>query len=179
MARSTSGVQEGGGHSATVKGTEHGGEHAGILRINFPGSSADESLEDIGWDTFFTKFEGSQLAFAGLRAAGLDADARPHRGRPPLGAETAPTADLRRRGTTRPRRPPAAEAGRPLALDRDATAARPSRPADQPEPHHRSGRRHHQGPWNPARRRDSRAARHRPDPKRCPGRRLRPANQRL
>jgi hypothetical protein len=28
---------------------------------------------------------------AGLRAAGLDADARPHRGRPPLGAETGPS----------------------------------------------------------------------------------------
>jgi hypothetical protein len=52
-----------GGQPATVKGTEHGNEQAGILRINFPGSSADDSLEDIDWDTFFSKFEESQLAF--------------------------------------------------------------------------------------------------------------------
>ena len=56
-------VEERGGHPATVKGTERGGEDAGILRINFPGSSADDSLEDIDWDTFFSKFEESQLAF--------------------------------------------------------------------------------------------------------------------
>ena len=56
-------AEERGGHPATVKGTEHGDEHAGILRINFPGSSADESLEDIDWDTFFGKFEESRLAF--------------------------------------------------------------------------------------------------------------------
>ena len=29
-----------------------------------PGSAADESLEDIDWDTFFKKFEDSNLAFA-------------------------------------------------------------------------------------------------------------------
>lgn len=56
-------AEERGGRPATVKGTGHGDEHAGILRINFPGSSADESLEDIDWDTFFSKFEESQLAF--------------------------------------------------------------------------------------------------------------------
>ena len=56
-------AEERGGHPATVKGTERGDEHAGILRINFPGSEADDSLEDIGWDTFFKKFEQSNLAF--------------------------------------------------------------------------------------------------------------------
>ncbi len=56
-------AEERGGHPATVQGTEHRGEHAGILRINFPGSSADEALEDIDWDTFFSKFEESRLAF--------------------------------------------------------------------------------------------------------------------
>lgn len=44
-------AEEKGGRPATVKNTERGGEHAGILRINFPGSSADDSLEDIDWDT--------------------------------------------------------------------------------------------------------------------------------
>mgnify|MGYP000152856644 CR=1 FL=1 len=50
-----------------MKGTERGGDGAGILRINFPGSPADESLDDIGWDTFFQKFEEARLAMeAGL-----------------------------------------------------------------------------------------------------------------
>ena len=39
---------------------------------------------------------------AGLRAAGLDADARPGRGRPPLGAEAAPPAPVLRRRPARP-----------------------------------------------------------------------------
>ena len=56
-------AEDRGGHPATVQGTEHGGEDAGILRIKFPGSSSDEALEDIDWDTFFSKFEESQLAF--------------------------------------------------------------------------------------------------------------------
>jgi hypothetical protein len=56
-------AEERGGRPATVKGTERGGEQAGILRINFPGSEADDSLEDIGWDSFFKKFEESKLAF--------------------------------------------------------------------------------------------------------------------
>lgn len=55
-------AEERGGHPATVKGTERGGDGAGILRINFPGSPADESLDDIGWDTFFQKFEEARLA---------------------------------------------------------------------------------------------------------------------
>jgi len=56
-------AEDRGGHPATVQGTEHGGEHAGVLRISFPGSSSDEALEDIDWDTFFSKFEESELAF--------------------------------------------------------------------------------------------------------------------
>lgn len=47
----------------SVKGTERRGEQAGILRVNFPGSPADESFKMISWDTFFDKFEASQLAF--------------------------------------------------------------------------------------------------------------------
>lgn len=37
-------AEERGGRPASVKGTEHGREKAGILRINFPGSEADEAL---------------------------------------------------------------------------------------------------------------------------------------
>jgi hypothetical protein len=56
-------VREHGGRPVSVKGTERRGEQAGILRVNFPGSPADESFKTIGWDTFFDKFEASQLAF--------------------------------------------------------------------------------------------------------------------
>jgi hypothetical protein len=55
----------------------------------------------------------------GLRRAGLDADARPGRGRPPLGTEAAPPAALRRRRPRRPQRPAAAAPPRrTLALGR-------------------------------------------------------------
>jgi len=49
-----------GGHPATVRGTEHGKEHAGILRIAF---TDDEDLEPIDWDEFFDKFDEAKLAF--------------------------------------------------------------------------------------------------------------------
>ncbi|EJW10365.1 hypothetical protein A33M_0151 [Rhodovulum sp. PH10] len=54
-------AEERGGCPATVKGTESGGEHAGILRLDF--EPKDEGLETIGWDEFFDKFEESNLAF--------------------------------------------------------------------------------------------------------------------
>lgn len=34
----------------------------GIIRIDFPGYSGENSLEEIGWDEFFEKFEDSKLA---------------------------------------------------------------------------------------------------------------------
>ena len=51
-----------GGRPATVKGTESGGDDAGILRINFPGGEEDR-LEDISWNDFCEKFQGERLAF--------------------------------------------------------------------------------------------------------------------
>jgi hypothetical protein len=60
----------------------------------------------------------------GMRAPGLDADARPDRDRPPLGAETAPPAPVRRRRPPCPRRrPPEATARRTMALAGNITAA--------------------------------------------------------
>ena len=38
-------VEERGGHPAEVKGTE-------LLRIDYPGFSGEERLEEIGWDDF-------------------------------------------------------------------------------------------------------------------------------
>lgn len=55
-------VEERGGHPATVAGT-HRGEEAGVLRIDFEGDGRDDKLEEISWDTFFEKFEESNLAF--------------------------------------------------------------------------------------------------------------------
>lgn len=55
-------AEERGGHPATVKATETGGE-PGILRIDFPGYSGEGTLEEIDWDDFFAKFDESNLAF--------------------------------------------------------------------------------------------------------------------
>jgi len=55
-------AEERGGKPATVKSTGNKDE-AGILRINFPGYSGEESLEEISWDEFFEKFDQKQLKF--------------------------------------------------------------------------------------------------------------------
>jgi len=54
-------VESRGGFPATVKSTREGDE-PGILRIDFPGYSGEDSLERIDWDSFFGKFEESNLA---------------------------------------------------------------------------------------------------------------------
>ena len=47
-----------GGKPATVTRTEYG-DGAGVLRIDFPGYSGKGSLEEITWDEFFAKLDGS------------------------------------------------------------------------------------------------------------------------
>ena len=56
-------VEERNGKPATVKNTGSGREDVGILRIDFPGYSGGDSLEEISWDDFFRKFDDSGLAF--------------------------------------------------------------------------------------------------------------------
>ena len=57
-------VEERGGHPAKVKGTERAGESGGgLLRIDYPGYSGEESLEEVTWEQFFDQFEKSKLAF--------------------------------------------------------------------------------------------------------------------
>ncbi|GAC1362438.1 MAG: hypothetical protein NVS2B12_21000 [Ktedonobacteraceae bacterium] len=51
-----------GGKPTSVKGTEKDGE-AGLLRIDFPGYSGGDRLEEISWDEFFKKFDEKSLAF--------------------------------------------------------------------------------------------------------------------
>ena len=55
-------VEERGGKPARVKQTGSG-DDPGILRIDFPGYSGGDTLEKIGWEEFFEKFEESRLAF--------------------------------------------------------------------------------------------------------------------
>ena len=55
-------VEQHGGHPACVRGTGSKND-PGLLRIDFPGFSGEESLEPIDWEEFFEKFEESQLAF--------------------------------------------------------------------------------------------------------------------
>lgn len=55
-------VEARGGKPSTVKRTADGDE-PGVLRIDFPGYSGEESLEEISWAAFFEKFDEEKLAF--------------------------------------------------------------------------------------------------------------------
>jgi hypothetical protein len=54
-------VEERGGNPAIVKGTEKGG--SALLRIDYPGYSGEDTLEEISWDEFFEMFDENNLAF--------------------------------------------------------------------------------------------------------------------
>jgi hypothetical protein len=55
-------VEARGGHPARVKGTNLDGD-VGLLRIDYPGFSGEETLEAISWDDWFRGFEQHHLAF--------------------------------------------------------------------------------------------------------------------
>jgi hypothetical protein len=55
-------VEERGGTPACVKGTG-GGSDPGMIRIDFPGWSGEESLQPISWDEWFKAFDDNKLAF--------------------------------------------------------------------------------------------------------------------
>lgn len=55
-------AEERGGKPATIRGTAHQGEEAGLLRIDFPGGAGNPPLEPIDWADFFEKFEEANLA---------------------------------------------------------------------------------------------------------------------
>ena len=44
-----------------MRGTGGKGD-TGVLRLDFPGYSGGDSLQEIGWDEFFDKFEDQKLA---------------------------------------------------------------------------------------------------------------------
>jgi hypothetical protein len=55
-------VESRGGRPAAVKRAESD-DDPGIIRIDFPGYSGAQSLEEISWNDWFQKFEGARLAF--------------------------------------------------------------------------------------------------------------------
>lgn len=55
-------VEERDGYPAAVKATGDE-DDPGLLRIDFPGYSGEQSLEHISWDDFFEKFDEKNLAF--------------------------------------------------------------------------------------------------------------------
>src|SRR5688572_12596070 len=57
-------AEERGGHPATVKTrTKKDKDYIGIIRIDFPGYSGENTLQEITWDQFFEKFDEKNLAF--------------------------------------------------------------------------------------------------------------------
>src|SRR3954453_12902484 len=44
-----------------VKGTG-GGDDIGMIRLDFPGYSGEQSLQEISWDEWFEKFDDNELA---------------------------------------------------------------------------------------------------------------------
>jgi hypothetical protein len=55
-------VEERGGCPAHVRDTGSEGD-PGVLRIDYPGFSGQDTLEPISWDEFFDAFEANGLAF--------------------------------------------------------------------------------------------------------------------
>lgn len=54
-------AEERGAKPACVKGTG-GGDDIGMLRLDFPGYSGEGSLQEIGWEDWFQKFDERNLA---------------------------------------------------------------------------------------------------------------------
>jgi hypothetical protein len=57
-------AEERGANPACVRGTGGNGD-VGMIRLDFPGYSGDETLEEISWDDWFGKFNESKLALFG------------------------------------------------------------------------------------------------------------------
>ena len=55
-------VEDRGGRPSTV-GSTRSADDAGIIRVDFPGYSGEDTLEEIPWDEWFEKFDDSDLVF--------------------------------------------------------------------------------------------------------------------
>jgi hypothetical protein len=56
-------VEKNGGSPARVKATGRGKNDPGILRIDYPGFSGEDSLVKMDWDEWFEAFDANKLAF--------------------------------------------------------------------------------------------------------------------
>lgn len=57
-------AEERNGKPARVKGTGNNNkDEGGVLRIDFPGYSGEDSLEEISWDEWYQTFQEKDLAF--------------------------------------------------------------------------------------------------------------------
>ncbi len=56
-------VEKNGGYPARVKATGRGKGDPGILRIDYPGFSGQETLARMDWDEWFEAFDENRLAF--------------------------------------------------------------------------------------------------------------------
>jgi hypothetical protein len=54
-------AEERGARPTCVKGTGGGGD-TGMIRLDFPGYSGEQSLQEISWDDWFEKFDENNLA---------------------------------------------------------------------------------------------------------------------
>jgi len=54
-------AEERGGKPSTVIASEEDGK-PGILRIDFPDGSGEDTLEEVSWEEFFDKFDEANLA---------------------------------------------------------------------------------------------------------------------
>ncbi len=54
-------IESRGGKPACVKSTK--GKTGCLLRVDFPGYSGEDTLEELDWDTFFSVFDKNGLAF--------------------------------------------------------------------------------------------------------------------
>jgi hypothetical protein len=89
-----------GGTPARVKGTggRRGKDDPGMIRIDFPGWSGEDSLEPIDWETWFRAFDDNELAL--LHEPG-DREGSPSRFNKLIGRDTAERRERGEHGAAR------------------------------------------------------------------------------
>lgn len=115
-------VESHGGAPAMVKRTRQQAKGPGILRIDFPGSSGEATLEHVSWGEWFDHFEQSELAFL---YQDRTATGRPSRFNKLVGRETVEIAPTRRARRAPKKGAPRRSAKTAATPKRTAAAATP------------------------------------------------------
>ncbi|MBV9759207.1 MAG: hypothetical protein JO340_01470 [Acidobacteriaceae bacterium] len=115
-------AEERGGKPSHVKRTGSG-EDVGILRIDFPGFSGEDSLEPITWEQWFEKFDerGLALLYEEETAAGQRSNFNKI-----VTAETARKAESKSGGRASSRKRPSKTAGKKAAAPKKTAASKKS-----------------------------------------------------